>query len=159
MTDQALLEPRIRVAHAPSGPGAVPTWRMLADWRALRTAETEDHSGDLPLLDRRHTLLLGLLQALGEPIGAGAWEPVLLDAVVDAAPAMPDAAILRALDGAAAEGRVGEVAALALIAIGPDGPDSVHPEALFRAVAALKAVGLEPDARALALEALATAGV
>lgn len=159
MTDQALLEPRIRVAHAPSGPGAVPTWRMLADWRALRTAETEDHSGDLPLLDRRHTLLLGLLQALGEPIGAGAWEPVLLDAVVDAAPAMPDAAILRALDGAAAEGRVGEVAALALIAIGPDGPDSVHPEALFRAVAALKAVGLETDARALALEALATAGV
>lgn len=157
--DQALLAPIVRVALAPSAGTATPVARMLADWRALRVAEAEDHGADGPLLDRRHTLLLGLLQAMGEPIAAGAWQPVLLDAIVDAAPAMPDAAILRALDGAAAEGRVGEVVALALIAIGPDGPDAVHPEALFRAVAALKAVGLERDARALALEALAAAGV
>ncbi|WP_404382139.1 hypothetical protein [Caenispirillum salinarum] len=157
--DRALLAALVRVAVAPSDGTGPAVGRLLAEWRALRAAEAEDHGADLPLLDRRHTLLLGLLQAMGEPIGAGAWQPVLLDAIVDAAPAMPDAAILRALDGAAAEGRVGEVVALALIAIGPDGPDAVHPEALFRAVAALKAVGLERDARALALEALAAAGV
>lgn len=131
----------------------------MAEWRVLRAAQAEDHGDDLAQLDRQHTLLLGLLQALGEPITADAWEPVLLDAIVDAAPAMPDAAILRALDGAASAGRVGEAVALALIAIGPDGPDAVHPEALFRAVTALRAVGLEDDARALALEALAAAGV
>lgn len=160
IADQALLAPLVRVAQAPSDPAsAARIGPVLTKWRAYRSAQVEDHTGDLPLLDRQHTLLLGLLQALGEPIEAGAWEPVLLDAIVDTAPAMPDAAILRALEGAVANGRVGEAVALALIAIGPERPDAVHPEALFRAVAALKAVGLEDDARALALEALVAAGV
>lgn len=145
------LWPYERVADAPAAGPFAP--QMIAAWRATQPPGTPK-----PLLDRRHTMVLGLLQALGEPVSSADWLTPLTDATVDATP-VPDAAILRALDMAAAHGRVGETVALSLIALGNEGPARVHPEALFRAVAALKRVGLEPEAKALALEAMAAAGV
>lgn len=150
----AALWPYARAAEAPSRSAFGPA--MLDAWRdTQRIGDTDEGK---PLLNRRHALVLGLLQALGEPVHSDDWLPVLLDAVVAEAP-VPDAAILRALDLAAADGRMGETVALALIALGNEGPAQVHPEATFRAVAALRAVGLTDEARALALEAMAAAGV
>lgn len=152
--DEAALRalwPYERVADAPAAGPFSP--EMIAAWRGTQPPGTPK-----PQLDRRHTLVLGLLQALGEPVASADWLTPLTDATVDAAP-VPDAAILRALDVAAAQGRIGETVALALVALGNEGPAAVHPEALFRAVAALKRVGLEREAKALALEAMAAAGV
>ncbi len=145
------LWPYERVAEAPAAAPFSP--EMLTAWRATQPPGTPK-----PEIDRRHTLVLGLLQALGEPVASADWLMPLTDATVDARP-VPDAAILRALDLAAAQGRIGETVALALIALGNEGPAVVHPEALFRAVAALRRIGLEADAKALALEAMAAAGV
>ncbi|GAA0584264.1 hypothetical protein [Caenispirillum bisanense] len=145
------LWPYERVADAPAAAPFSP--EMLTAWRATQPPGTQKVE-----IDRRHTLVLGLLQALGEPVASADWLVPLTDATVDARP-VPDAAILRALDVAAAQGRIGETVALALIALGNEGPAVVHPEALFRAVAALRRIGLEADAKALALEAMAAAGV
>lgn len=145
------LWPYERVADAPAAAPFGP--QMIAAWRATQPPGTPK-----PDLDRRHTLILGLLQALGEPVASADWMVPLTDATVDPAP-VPDAAILRALDMAAAHGRIGETVALSVIALGNEGPAVVHPEALFRVVAALKRVGLEREAKGLALEAMAAAGV
>jgi hypothetical protein len=46
------------------------------------------------------------------------------------------------------------VVLLALLALGPDGPEGTHLIALGDAIRALKAVGLEADARRIGFEAL-----
>jgi hypothetical protein len=48
---------------------------------------------------------------------------------------------------------------LALFVLGPDGPGGAHPIALARALAALRQLGLESEARALAFEAALASGV
>ena len=60
---------------------------------------------------------------------------------------------LLALHRAARGGRLGETVVLALDALGPRGPAGADPVTLRAAIAALRTVGLEREARALALEA------
>jgi hypothetical protein len=78
----------------------------------------------------------------------------LLRALDPAAPASS-----RADDGAlgeaAAAGRLGETVALVLIALGEGGPTKASPRTLVSVVAALRAAGLEADARRLAAVAVA----
>ncbi|MFP3944384.1 MAG: hypothetical protein ACLFWF_10850 [Alphaproteobacteria bacterium] len=96
---------------------------------------------------------LMMLRALGHELtpGANAW---LRSAQAQASGYMADPEVLRALEGAAARGHLGETALLALIAVGPGGPQETHPVALAKAVRALKSVGLEKIARRLALESV-----
>ncbi|MBY6264233.1 hypothetical protein EI613_20250, partial [Azospirillum sp. 412522] len=56
---------------------------------------------------------------------------------------------------AAAGGRIGETVAVALLLLGEAGPATLPPVVTARVAANLKAVGLEPDARALVREAMA----
>ncbi len=58
-----------------------------------------------------------------------------------------------ALRNAASARRVGETVLFALIALGDRGPGSSDPGALAEALTALRRIGLEEDARALAIEA------
>jgi hypothetical protein len=67
----------------------------------------------------------------------------------------PIPAVLEGLEEASAQGRVGSTVLYALIALGDAGPRGAHPAALSAAVRALKRVGLDSDARAIAAEALA----
>lgn len=96
---------------------------------------------------------LMMLKALGHELtpGAEAW---LNSVQAQAGGFMPGPDVLQALEMAAAAGRMGETALLALIAVGPGGPQEANPVALAKAVRALKAVGLEQEARRLALESV-----
>ena len=68
--------------------------------------------------------------------------------------AAPSQAYLQALRGAAAAGRRGETVLLALLNLGPAGPAAAHPLVLVEVASALNRIGLEADARQVALEAV-----
>lgn len=68
--------------------------------------------------------------------------------------ASPPPAVIGNLREAASAGRVAETVAYALVAVGPEGPRATHPAALAESIAALRAVGLGAEARALATEAM-----
>ena len=67
---------------------------------------------------------------------------------------MPAPAVWQGLKYAAAEGRVGETIIYALLVLGETGPSDANPVTLGAVVGALRQVGLESDARAIALEAM-----
>ncbi|HZT18721.1 MAG TPA: hypothetical protein VFA23_04915 [Dongiaceae bacterium] len=104
--------------------------------------------------------LLAVFDGLGEPM-AGGWSMIGDPAARDlAAPApAPDPAVLFNLADAAAGKRTGETVLLAIYALGPAGPARCDPISLSRAIAALRQIGLDSEARAIALEALVASGV
>ena len=67
---------------------------------------------------------------------------------------LPETGTLPQLAEAARKGEVGRTALLAMRTIGPQGPAAAHLIALGDSIRALRRVGLEADARALAVEAL-----
>ncbi|MBX6323805.1 MAG: hypothetical protein IRY94_18470, partial [Rhodospirillaceae bacterium] len=135
--------PRLRALLMLAG-GTAPQW----DARALAGPdEAAPAAGPAGL---RVARLAALAAALGGASGAAL-------APGDAAP--PDPQLLADLDSAAAAGRLGETVLLALVALGPEGPGGSHPEALRHALAALAAVGLDPEVRRLAVEAAVANGV
>ncbi|MBM3488801.1 MAG: hypothetical protein FJX67_19575 [Alphaproteobacteria bacterium] len=107
---------------------------------------------------RRVVVVYGVLDALEKPVGPQRWLDLVRHGGAAATGAFPDAARLYALRQAADEVRVGETVLFALLALGPAGPAAMHPFALTTALAALAAVGLDDEARALALEAAIAAG-
>ncbi len=145
-----LLAPVLRLAFADKAPG----------WNAKRAAETmdalaksEDEAGP-----RRAALALSLLGALGEPIGPADWTPLAAKLPLVSLD-LPGAPVWFDLPRAAAEKRLGETVLLTLITAGEGDRLSAQPARLVPAVAALRAVGLEKEARALALEAALAGGL
>jgi hypothetical protein len=67
---------------------------------------------------------------------------------------LPETGVLADLAQAAKRKEVGRAILLAMRTLGPDGPAGANTLALGDAMRALRAVGLEADARGLALEAL-----
>ena len=101
--------------------------------------------------------VLALLDASGMALGDAPWA-TLAAAAPDAHSAGPSAAVLHMLVRAAADRRRGEAVTLALIALGDEGP-AASTQAVGTATRALRAVGLDKDARALALESMVAAGL
>jgi len=101
--------------------------------------------------------VLALLDANGMALGDAPWA-TLAAAAPDAQTAGPSAAVLHMLGRAAADRRRGEVVTLALIALGDEGP-AASTQAVETATRALRAVGLDKEARALALESMVAAGL
>jgi hypothetical protein len=123
----------------------------LALWRTTISA--------LPIEEqlRRASLLYGLLEALGQPVPQEAWEAVLA-APAPASGKAPGFALWRQLILSANAGRLGETICLALVGLGGEGTEDASLAALTTALAALRRVGLEAEARALARERLVAAG-
>jgi hypothetical protein len=69
---------------------------------------------------------------------------------------LPETGVLTELAQASQQKEAGRTILLAMRALGPDGPDGANPLALGDTLRALKRVGLEGDARRLALESLFT---
>lgn len=93
--------------------------------------------------------LFALLEGVGAPVEAEPWRDLLRDHEERWALA-PPSVLWRGLERAAAERRVGETVLYALHLL--DGrPDEVHPEALLASLRALSRVGLDRDARAIAV--------
>jgi hypothetical protein len=93
--------------------------------------------------------LLALLEGIGVPVPATAWQRLLASPAQGPTPA-PAAPLWRALESAAAERRLGETVLLALHMLGGQ-PEAAHPEALVAALGGLRAVGLNQEARSIAI--------
>jgi hypothetical protein len=104
--------------------------------------------------------LLAVFDGLGEPIPGG-WA-VIRDSTGEAnAPnsAGSDPAALFSLDEAAGKHRIGETVLLVVYTLGASGPAACDPLALSRAIESLRRIGLDSEARAIAVEAAIAAGV
>jgi len=124
---------------------------VAARWRAAALGGGADDAARA-----RTVLAFALFESMGLPVAAEVWSGLIGGAHAGAA--MPDPAVWRALDRAATDGRRAEAVGLALIALGTEGPEKAHPIVLATVVAALRRLGLEADARTLALEAVASGG-
>ncbi|MDX2222112.1 MAG: hypothetical protein SFV21_05140 [Rhodospirillaceae bacterium] len=103
--------------------------------------------------------LLNLLTAVGDPIAAADWLPALTASAKPLDVVHPPASLWHTLALAAREARVGDTAALALIAFGENDAASVSPLTLAKVVESLMVAGREAEARALAIEAALAAGL
>jgi hypothetical protein len=101
--------------------------------------------------------VLALLEANGIAVGGDAWA-ALAAAAPDAQGAGPSAAVLHMLSGAASGHRRGETVMLALVTLGDEGP-AASAQAVEAAARALRAVGLQKEARALSLASMVAAGL
>ncbi len=123
----------------------------------------------LPEVGHRADMLLGLLDAVGKPVDISVWEGRAQQTVIienDAreeadAPALslPSPVLWYGLRVAAEELRLGETILFALVSLGSDGLNRVHPITLNEVISRLRLVGLDIEARALALEAAIAAGL
>jgi hypothetical protein len=124
-----------------------------SDTAALRDAAAAGAQRDAA----QAATLLALAQALGQKVSPADWAPLI------AAPAhgasLPSAALWLDQEQAAAGKRLGETVLTTLILARQGEHLASEPIILSRAVAALKAVGLADEARALAIEAALGAGI
>jgi hypothetical protein len=93
--------------------------------------------------------LLALLEGIGVPVPEMAWHQLMAWPSPGPTPA-PPAPLWRTLDRAAAERRLGETVLLALHMLGGR-PEAAHPEAVVAGLRGLRAVGLNQEARAIAI--------
>jgi hypothetical protein len=98
-----------------------------------------------------------LASALGYQVPAAQWQ-ALIDPEKQASEGM-SSAFSHALSLAAAEGKVGETVLLALLAVGERGPGQTDLATIAAVVEALRMVGLDQDARMLAIEAAVAKGL
>ena len=141
------LAPLMRLTgfmEAEAGPAALDDW-----WVSV-----QDDEGAAA----RAALLYTVLEALGEPVPPSTWEG-LLRFTASSEGVRPDPAVWVRIKTAAQEGRLGETVMLSLILLGDTPPAAVDPVVLQRVIIALRAVGLEVEARALAVEAVVASGL
>ena len=132
----------------------------LIEWQpdALAAWWKAQEASDWDLAARRAELLYSLLESFGHAVPGDAWTPLYGRAGTTGA-ALPVAAVWHGLRAAAAAGRVGETILHVLIILGEEGPARISPTVLQEAIAALRQVGLDADARAVAVEAVIAAGL
>ena len=170
--DQAELWPLLRIALGDgdsrlgqlaagnAGPAVVSInrnvrWekRSLANWRAAQEARAPEAAAG------RAALLLSVFNALDEPLSE-ADRQAMADAEPRLSPSsLPTADMWFGLAHAANQRRVGETVLRALLVLGDGAPAGAHPIVLHQVLASLTQVGLQSQARALALEALLAAGL
>lgn len=143
--------------------GLLPLLRLAeseasADWSVENLREWwETVKADETARDRA-AVLYSLFAARGEQVPEYLWIP-LLEGAERSPVVLPHPAVWHRLAGAADAGRVAETVALALIALGDGGAAQADPLILERVLGALYRIGLENDARALAVEAALAAGL
>lgn len=160
----------VRALYAGGRPEAAAPWLPYADPASapllLAVAQLAGPGGDAKALHdvavaagRRDAgearMLLALTTALGAPARPDDWAPFIGPAHGGT---LPDTALWLDQQQAAAGQRVGETVLATLILARAGDRLAAEPIIVARAVAGLKAAGLEPDARALAVEAALAAG-
>ena len=97
--------------------------------------------------------LLVILNAMGIEIKSGTWKEVISPNNILVSENIPSTAFRYQLHNAAQNNRKGEVVAISLVMLGQDGPNKAGLVALNAVIRALRSVGLDQDARAIAVEA------
>jgi len=142
-------ELRVIAALAQSGPIEGADVELSAAAAALSAR-------DANAAPRQIDLLAALSSALGEKLGDVDVAPLI---VPNHQAVMPGGALWLDQQQAAAGGRIGETVLTSLLIATAGDHLTAEPVLLARIVAGLKAVGLENDARALAVEAALAAGI
>ena len=124
----------------------------LAAWQA---AQREISPGSA---NERIALGLAMFEALDYDLDSENWRG-LLNEITRSNKSVPGAALRRALREAGDAGRIGETVLLALLALGREGPEGADIWHLHDLLVSLRTIGLETEARALALEAMLAAGL
>ena len=125
---------------------------MLAAW-------WESQGGALdPQAHGRGGLLLTLLSALGRNVSPEQWDTLLAGPLSEPS-AVASPALRHALRAAASDGRLGEAVLLALLGLGAGGPENSGLVTLGETIVGLRAVGLDRDAQAIAVEAALAGGL
>ncbi|MGQ0671517.1 MAG: hypothetical protein ACT4N2_01365 [Hyphomicrobium sp.] len=150
------------VGGGPSSPaGGLDHWLVLADIAdARRTGSLRADLDAVTALDRRQPVepqvlhrLVTVLDALAIAIPPSLWEAASRTPQ-PAGGHLPDTGTLPALADASKSGVLARTVLLAMKALGSNGAEGAHVIALGDSIRALKRVGLETEARALALEAV-----
>lgn len=128
------------------------------DEQALRIWRDAAYGNDTEAARRATVLAFTLLEAMGVEPGAGRWGELLAEGPPARVPA-PNVAWTRALDEASADGRVGETVLIALLGLAGSNADPPGPAAIRKAVESLRQIGLDSEARALALETAVAHGL
>lgn len=130
------LERLLSPAEGEMPAGAIRTWAASVP-EVVRAAQRQ--------------LLYTLFIAVGESVNPGVFAQGLNDQADQDAPGVRPA-VWNGLTAAARGRRVGETAALSLIALGGDGPAKAASATLQKVIESLMTVGRDADARALAVE-------
>ena len=130
---------------------AAPQAEAGVDETALAAWRRSAYADDVEAGRRAEVVALTLLEALGAKASPGRWAELLAESPPPRVPA-PDIAWARALEEASTAGRVGETVLIALLGLSGSGADASGAAAMRTVVKSLRRVGLESEARALALE-------
>jgi hypothetical protein len=103
--------------------------------------------------EKRASRLLVILSAMGIEPRAGAWKNVISSNNIFEMENIPATALRYQLLDAAKNKRIAEVVSISLIMLGSEGPSKSGLVALSAVIRALRDIGLEADARAIAIEA------
>ena len=141
------------LARLADGDGATP-WdaERMKEWR--RAAET----GKPEIAARRIGMMLTLLDLYGEPILGVDWQPLLKAPPTMTGP-MPSPMLWFVMREASGEKRLGETVLHVLSALGDTDLGKQNAYVVASAIAALKAIGLDREARALTVDAAIAAGL
>jgi hypothetical protein len=155
-----------RLLIAAGDTGAARRWGALASGteerslRLLLELATGQEPAPVELSpDQGSSLLIALGSALGKTLAPADWLRLPRTSWIGAGPPSPPPAAWLDLHDAARAKRIGETVLAAIMVTAPTGKLSTDPVALFAALSGLRHVGLEPDARRLAVEAALAAGL
>ena len=128
--------------------------KNLSLWQETTRTLAEDKD----VARNRAALLGAVFDALGDVVPNEFWIP-LVSGPERLGVLAPHPALWFRLSAAAERAHVGETILLSLVIMGNGGPDSVEAVVLHRLLTALRTVGLEKEAREIALEAAVSAGL
>ncbi len=137
----------LRILLAVAAPSDRLPWQSSAPLQWLNSTPT--NNPDYHRLARH----IELLEGLGYPVSRETQLKVL-EAPLQSAAMQTSPVVLSRLSSATVSKRLGEVVLLAMIAIGPGGPTQASLSDLLDAFGSLSAMGLEGEARKIALEAV-----
>ncbi|MCM0021995.1 MAG: hypothetical protein NBV67_18560 [Tagaea sp.] len=134
-------------------------WPVTDDARAFLSWREATTRADARAAPGRVALGATLLAGVGHLPPGGAFAAFPETTLARAPVALPHPAVWTALHQAAVAGRTAETIALSAQALGAEGPAGAAPQTLLAVLDALRAVGQDETARALALEAAIAAGL
>ena len=137
---------------------AAPETAATVDETALAAWRRSAYGGDAETARGAEVVVLSLLEALGAEPSPGRWADLLAEGPPPRV-AAPDIAWARALQEASAAGRVGETVLIALLGLNGANGETPGAAAMRLVVESLRRIGLESEARSLALETAVAYGL
>jgi hypothetical protein len=153
-TAETLLWPVVWLADAEGRRGdATPLAKRFEAWRQAQQRL------EATAVRHRAPLVATLIFSSGERPDPAIVSPLLAGDLARESAPMPNLGLWLGIGAALEGGRVGETALFALALLGPEGAAGAAPHTIALVLDALRAAGLDAEARALAVEAAVAAGL